>query len=261
MPAAPGVEAGRAAAVAGVGCAGVRQAGEAGQAGDVVAEPDGVLRAGEPADHRAEERRAVRRLKWRIGVPTSLPVSASASAPSARICASCAVSSSASARPAGRPAAARRTPGCPGRPPGLPVARAAASVGGPSRLGAWFPEPGPRCGPPSGQRGASADQRPVHDVGAVLDAIRSGGSSGSMKWAVAFRGGMPKAPPRNPGVAYVGDQGHADLPGHQPLVAVPGLRCWQWRPGRVRKISRRLGVPVRLPGQRSRGSPSRGSAA
>ena len=38
-----------------------REAGEGGQGGDVVPEPDGVLRAGEPADHRAEERRAVRR--------------------------------------------------------------------------------------------------------------------------------------------------------------------------------------------------------
>jgi hypothetical protein len=33
------------------------EAGEAGQPGDVVPEPDGVLRAGQPADDRAEERR------------------------------------------------------------------------------------------------------------------------------------------------------------------------------------------------------------
>src|SRR5579872_2848009 len=37
------------------------EAGEGGQGRDVVPQPDGVIRAGEPADHRAEERRAVRR--------------------------------------------------------------------------------------------------------------------------------------------------------------------------------------------------------
>ena len=37
------------------------EAGEASQAGDVVPEPDGVLRGREPADHRAEEGSALRR--------------------------------------------------------------------------------------------------------------------------------------------------------------------------------------------------------
>jgi hypothetical protein len=48
------------------------EAGEGGQGRDVVPQPDGVLGTGEPADHRAEESRAVRRAEMddrRANVP------------------------------------------------------------------------------------------------------------------------------------------------------------------------------------------------
>jgi hypothetical protein len=45
------------------------KAGEAGQARDVIPEPDGVLRVRQPADDRAEERRAI----WRAEVEDRRP--------------------------------------------------------------------------------------------------------------------------------------------------------------------------------------------